>query len=487
MGSRPQLTAGDALAGYRIDALIGRGGMGEVYRARDPRLDRQVALKLIARERAGDEQFRARFLRESRLAASLDHPNVLPIYERGEADGRLFIAMRFVDGSDLQRLLRQSGRLAPARALALLAPVAAALDAAHARGLVHRDVKPANVLIASGDEHVYLSDFGLSTAVSEPGRTGVFSGTADYAAPELITGGRVDARADVYAFGCVLFECLTGTPPYRGTSVMGVLWGHVNDPVPSASERAEDLPRAIDPLFEKALAKDPAKRPETCRALLDQARPALGLGGAAALRAPRRALVALGLTAAVAIAAAALLWAREGEDPPAAAAAGAAALVRIDPATNAVAARRRVPGSPVALAARGGDVWAVDPAAGTVVRLERGHRTVRSESAHGVPSDVALAGDHAVVVNGADGTAALFDARSGASRGVVQLGGVGYTDASVATDGRWAWVASGRQLLRIDLVTQVVAATTMLAAATDDGSTGRRTRPAWPSAAARCG
>jgi serine/threonine protein kinase len=227
MGSQQQqLTAGEELGAYRIEMLVARGGMGEVYRALDLRLGRPVALKLLAPEIADDERFRERFLRESRLAASLDHPNVLPIYEAGEFAGRLFIAMRFVEGTDLRHLLRQSAPLDPERALALIAPVAGTLDAAHARGLVHRDVKPANVLISRArdsdpDEHIYLSDFGLTTRSTDGVDIGLFTGTADYAAPELVTGGRIDALTDVYALGCMLFEALTGSPPYRSDSVMG--------------------------------------------------------------------------------------------------------------------------------------------------------------------------------------------------------------------------------------------------------------------------
>ena len=203
MAYRTQPTVGDTLSGYRIDAFVGSGGMGEVYRAFDSRLNRNVALKLLAPRLADDEGFRRRFLRESLLAASLDHPNAIPVYEAGEADGLLFIAMRFVEGTDLRQLLDDERVLEPKRALALLAPVAGALDTAHAKGLVHRDVKPANILVASEPaadppEHVYLSDFGLTTLSSDPGG-GPFSGTADYAAPELVTGGPIDAMSDTDA------------------------------------------------------------------------------------------------------------------------------------------------------------------------------------------------------------------------------------------------------------------------------------------------
>ena len=218
-----RVAAGDVVAGYEVGALAGRGGMGEVYRAHDPRLERPVALKLLSERLSDDDGFRERMLKESRLAASLDHPNVVPIYEAGEAEGRLFIAMRYVDGTDLEALLRREGALAPERAVAIAAQVADALDAAHAKGLVHRDVKPSNVLLdqQGGREHAYLADFGLTQSIAEAGPAdGSLMGTLDYVAPEQIRGDQVDGRADVYALGCLLFETLTGPcrSPGRPTS-----------------------------------------------------------------------------------------------------------------------------------------------------------------------------------------------------------------------------------------------------------------------------
>ena len=204
------ITTGDVVAGYEVDALVGRGGMGEVYRAVDTRLERPVALKLLNERLSDDEAFRYRMLRESRLAASLDHPNVVPIFEAGEADGRLFIAMRYVDGTDLRALLRREGTLEPERAVTIAAQVADALDAAHAKGLVHRDVKPSNVLLdqQGGREHAYLADFGLTQSVAEVGPTdGHLMGSVDYVAPEQIRGDQVDGRADVYSLGCLLLVC----------------------------------------------------------------------------------------------------------------------------------------------------------------------------------------------------------------------------------------------------------------------------------------
>src|SRR4051794_12772561 len=216
----PSVSLRTELAGYRIESLLGRGGMGVVYRARDLALERNVALKLLAPELAQDVRFRERFLRESRLAASLDHPAIVPIYDAGEVGGRLFIAMRLVDGTDLKRLLADQGPLEPERALDLLEHVADALDAAHERGLVHRDVKPSNVLVDSRG-HCYLADFGLSRRLADHGvgLGGARSlGTVDYVAPEQIRGEELDARSDLYSLGCLLYECLAGRPPFAGAS-----------------------------------------------------------------------------------------------------------------------------------------------------------------------------------------------------------------------------------------------------------------------------
>jgi predicted Ser/Thr protein kinase len=256
------LAVGSEIAGYRIEGVLGRGGMGVVYRATQRRLDRAVALKLIAPAFAQDPAFRERFERESRIAASIEHPNVIPVHEAGEHDGLLFISMRFVDGTDLRALLGSEGRLEAARAAALVAQVAAALDAAHARGLVHRDVKPANVLVA-GEDHAYLTDFGLSKhATSAAGLTGTgqFVGTLDYIAPEQLEGGRVDARADVYALGCVLFEALTGQVPFPRDSDPAKLWAHMNEPPPRPTEVEPDVPSRFEDVIARALAKHPDDR-----------------------------------------------------------------------------------------------------------------------------------------------------------------------------------------------------------------------------------
>src|SRR4051794_19540644 len=275
---------------YRILAPLGAGGMGVVYLVEDEVLGRRVALKLLAPGLADSPDFRDRFVRESRLAASIEHPGIVPIYEAGEADGTLFIAMRLVDGPDLRTLLAADGPLAPARAADLVAQVAAALDAAHAVGLVHRDVKPANVMIdrAGGREHCYLTDFGLTKNISATSgytSTGQVVGTLSYVAPEQIQGGPVSARADVYSLGCVLFECLTGSVPFRRDHDVALMYAHMQDPPPQAHDLRPELPAGIDQVLARALAKAPEDRQPSCGQLAVEARPApAGPRGAASER-----------------------------------------------------------------------------------------------------------------------------------------------------------------------------------------------------------
>ena len=263
----PTLEAGAVVAGYVIESLAGAGGMGVVYRAADPELGRQVAVKLIAPQRAEDPRFRELFVRESLVAAGLEHPNVIPIYRAGEDEGRLYIAMRYVEGASLQDLIAERGRVPPGRAARVVARVADALDAAHARGLVHRDVKPANVLIADpdGEEHVYLTDFGLSAgmSVARDGAPSRWAGTLAYLAPEQIRGGPIDARTDVYALGCVLFHALAGRPPFATGDEAAALEAHLTQAPPRLAEAAPDLPPALDEVVRRAMAKRPEDRFET--------------------------------------------------------------------------------------------------------------------------------------------------------------------------------------------------------------------------------
>jgi serine/threonine-protein kinase len=266
-----ELQTGSEFAGCRIEAVLGRGGMGVIYRATELRLGRPVALKLIATEQASDPDVRERFEREARMTASIEHPNVVPVYGAGEEHGHLYLVMRFVPGTDLHHLLGQEGRLAPARAASIVAQVADALDAAHAAGLVHRDVKPANILINHASpaevlegmrDHAYLSDFGITRVQASDTRitdSGNWIGTVDFMAPEHLRGEPTDARADVYALGCVLFTALTGTPPFRRDTVPVTITAHLHDPPPRPSETAS-VPAAFDAVIARALAKDPEDR-----------------------------------------------------------------------------------------------------------------------------------------------------------------------------------------------------------------------------------
>src|ERR1044072_9367478 len=244
-----ELAEGDEFAGYRIEQPLGRGGMGLLYLAVEPGLERRVALKLIAPEAASDEVFARRFAEESKIAASIEHPNVVPIYAAGEERGIPYIAMRYVAGSDLGRRIAREGRLEPATAATLIAQIGNGLDAIHAAGLIHRDVKPANVLLSGseGAEHAYITDFGVARNVAtESGltQTGRFVGTLDYVAPEQISGDPVDARADVYALGCLLYKLLTGEVPFPREAEAGRLYAHLNEPPPAPSLLATAVPMA---------------------------------------------------------------------------------------------------------------------------------------------------------------------------------------------------------------------------------------------------
>ncbi len=274
---------GSVLAGYRLEAQVGAGGMAVVFRARDQRLDRLVALKILAPAMAADHGLRHRFVAESRAAAAVDDPHIIPVYEAGEAGGVLFIAMRFIQGGDLWQVLQREHPLPPGRAAAFISPVASALDAAHRAGLVHRDVKPGNILVDARPDrpdHVYLSDFGISKrAVSTTGPTaaGQWVGTVDYAAPEQIRGLDLDGRADQYALACVAYQLLTGTVPFKRDQDIAVVYAHLSEPPPSLVSRRPGLPAAADEVLAKAMAKAPEQRYRSCREFADALRQALGL------------------------------------------------------------------------------------------------------------------------------------------------------------------------------------------------------------------
>lgn len=258
------LSPGSTIAGYEVEAVVGSGGIGVLYRARQVRLDRPVALKLVEADTAREPVVRERLRREARTVAALDHPNIVPLYEAGEEDGTVYIVTRWVDGTELGTLIRRDGPLEPGRAARIAAQIASALEVAHEKGLIHRDIKPSNAILTSED-HVYLTDFGLTKrAESASGFTaaGQMLGTIDYVAPEQIEGGESDARGDVYGLACVLFETLTGAPPFAGAGGgMAKMWAHLNAEPPSVREQRPDVPQALDEVIRRGLAKRPDDRP----------------------------------------------------------------------------------------------------------------------------------------------------------------------------------------------------------------------------------
>jgi serine/threonine protein kinase len=293
-----RLRPGSHLAGYRIEAQLGAGGMGVVLRAYDERLRRPVALKIFAPARDADRATRQRFIVESRLAAAVDHPHIIPVYDAGEAGEVLFIAMRLVRGGDLRGRLQREGALAPTRAAEIVSQVASALDAAHGAGLVHRDVKPANILLAgpAGEsDYVYLSDFGVSkhaTRSMNLTRAGQFLGTPDYAAPEQGQNIAVDGRADQYALACVAYHLLTGAPPFVRKESWAVIMAHQSERPPPVRGRRPELPEAVDRVLARALAKAPDKRYGSCREFTSALHGALGLAAAVPAEPAEEATVA---------------------------------------------------------------------------------------------------------------------------------------------------------------------------------------------------
>jgi streptogramin lyase len=384
---------GTQFAGYRIDGVVGRGGMGVVYRATELALDRPVALKLIAPELAGDASFRERFLRESRLAASIDHAGILPVYTAGEAEGELYLANRFVDGTDLRALLEEQGPLPPKRALELVGQVADALDVAHARGLVHQDVKPGNVLVDAAD-HCYLSDFGLTKQLrgGEATESGLLAGSLDYLAPEQIRRGAVDGRTDQYALGCVLFELLSGAPPFRRETEAQTLWAHMQEePSPLAT-----YPE-LDSIFARALAKEPEDRYESCNAFVDDARAALGLGPSpVAVRRRRRRIggrLLYGGAALLALAVVAVVLALT-RGPNEAVVAPPNSLGVVEPVSRELVQAIPVGNTPTEVAASDEWVWVLNSndGAGTISRIDAETRTrVSTFSIGGTPRNLLFA------------------------------------------------------------------------------------------------
>jgi YVTN family beta-propeller protein len=463
VGSGP--TIGAELGDYRLEALIGRGGMSAVYRAEDLRLGRRVALKVLAAELAQDERFRARFLAESRLAASIDHAGIVPIFEAGAVEGLLYIAMRYVEGGDLRALLRREGPLGPERAVGLVAQVANALDAAHARGLVHRDVKPSNVLVAvEGEaEHAYLADFGLTkhtTSRGGPTGSGQLVGTVDYVAPEQIRGGDVDVRADLYSLGCVLYECLVGEVPFSRRSEVAVIYALEDDP-PLASERRHALPPALGDVIARALAKDPRRRWQTGVEFAAAARAALpGAAAGVAVRArrrrlrmsPRAVLAALGAVAAAAAVVGAVLGGGAGGGTRLAGI-DANAVAVIDPAKHSLIAQAPIGASPSQIAAGAGAVWVTNADAQTVSRIDPATHTVRQTIPVGSGAGAIAVGERGVwVVNSLDGTLSWI---SSATNEEVKRIRVGNGPTGVCVGSGAVWVANGddRTIWRLDPAT----------------------------------
>jgi DNA-binding beta-propeller fold protein YncE len=470
---------GTEVAGYRIESLIGRGGMSVVYLAEHLRLGRKVALKLLAPELTETEGFRERFIKESRLAASLEHPNIIPIYDADEADGVLYIAMRYVEGTDLKALIRREGTLDPQRTLSMITQIARGLDAAHAKGLVHRDVKPGNVLIAAGGDeetpaHCYVCDFGLTKqalSVSGLTETGQFVGTIDYVAPEQIQGLAVDRRADVYSLGCVLYECLAGVPPFRRGQEVAVIWAHVQEPPPKVTDARSDLPPGIDEVVARAMAKKPEDRYASCGDLAADARGELGVAsgeltgltgprtrpvGIAAERARTRrrimAAAALGAVAVAAVAFALLTRGGGGEVPPIT----DQSLVRVDPATNEVASVVAVGSQPESVAFGEEGLWVANFGDKTVQQIDaETNEVLRTQGGiTGNPTGLAVGGGFVWITNAFAGTVIKLDATTGATTSI----DVGTGAKGVAFGEGAVWVVNNQNntLSRIDPASEAV-------------------------------
>jgi DNA-binding beta-propeller fold protein YncE len=462
------LRIGSTFAGHRIDAIAGRGGMGVVYRATQLALDRTIALKVVAPVLVDDPLVRDRFVREARSAASLEHPHVIPIHYAGEEAGVGYIAMRHVDGDDLRQLVRHEGPIAPHRAARLIAQVAAALDAAHAAGLVHRDVKPANVLLGP-DDHVYLTDFGLTKCLAEASaatHTGGWIGTLDYVAPEQIRGERVDARTDVYALGCLLYFLLAGRVPFTGEGHERKLWAHLTEPAPPL----DGLP-AFDRVIARATAKRPADRYQSAGDLgraalaaaqgapLDVGEHSVAVGEAAAAgeddttvatppldsltppgergRRPNLAMAAVALVLAGGGALAIALVGGDPSRPPPKASASSApqpTVSRIDVRTV------RLEHQANAIALAGGHVWLASFGTPELLAFDplRAAPVASTDPVGGGVIDIAGRGDVLWVAQGPAAAITPLDARSGALlRPTVKLA---HQPVAVAADPRGAWV-----------------------------------------------
>jgi YVTN family beta-propeller protein len=505
---RDALTPGSTFAGHLIEAVIGRGGMGVVYRARHLALERERALKVVAPKLSADQRFRERFRRESRLAAQVEHPNVIPVHHAGEEGGQLYLAMRLVDGVDLRSLVEAYGPLDPAHAVRVVTGIAAGLDAAHARGLVHRDVKPANVLLEpNGDtERVFLTDFGISrlaTSAESLTATGEFFGSVDYVAPEQIEGEPLDRRTDIYALGGILHFMLTAQPPFPRDTELAKLFAHANAPPPRPSEAVRALPPAVDEVVAKAMAKRPEDRYGTAGELALAAAASLGeptpdLAPAAtapqspgadtaptrSLRRASRRRLPLAAGALAAVVAAAVLGVLllsdggdSGEEPPAGpqpavaatipvedgptaitvgaarvwvASTSAHAVDAIDPATDRpVGSPIDVGEQPTSVAVGFGSIWVADLSRDQLIRLDPGESPPTAIGVGDRPTDIAIDDRWVWVTNGGEDDVSRVDPRTDRVDETVQ---VGAGPRSVAVGEGAVWVANidGKSVSKID-------------------------------------
>lgn len=446
-------------------SLVGQGAMGTVYLAEETATGRRVALKVLAAELARDERFRQRFLRESQVASSLDHPNIVATVGAGEVEGLLYLAMAYVEGSDLRELLRREGRLDPLRTLDLLAQAAQALDAAHAVGLVHRDVKPGNILVspASGGEHVFVCDFGLarhvssvSSLTSERG----FVGTIDYVPPEQIEGNPIDGRADVYSLGCVLYECLAGASPFDRETELSVLFAHLNDPPPRITDLRAELPEAFETVFETALAKSPNDRYSTCGELVAAAKAALeGKVLARRARRGRRGLVALAAVLLAAGAAVGGILSTEGahaHGKPHAISLQSSAVNLVDAKTQRVVDRIDV-GTQLPVADTGWDIgftkhaaWVLLDSEQRLVRVDLATREATTAVRFGKqqPGQLTTSGNSIWVTQDGGPLIWRIDARTGKIVRRVTMES-GSNDGGIAFGAGSLWLASGPGVVRV--------------------------------------
>ncbi len=428
------LQAGATFAGLEVEGEVGRGGMGVIYRARDPELDRVRALKVLAAERSADDEFRERFRRESRQAAAIEHPNVIPVYRAGEEDGRLFLVMRFVDGPSLAEVLADRGRLRLDETVDLVHQVARGLDAAHAAGLVHRDVKPANILLEDG--RAFLGDFGISKlagARDQLTSTGQFVGTVDYVAPEQLEGEFVDRRADVYSLACVAFHVLTGEPPFARDTQLATMFAHANAPRPEAGP---GVPSKIRETLMRGMAISPDDRPASAgefAAELERAAGASSVATTERLTAPtrdrlraRRMFLAAGIAGLVAVAAAVVLIATLDDDGP--------------PAPAVATETHTVPDGPLGITVGPGRVWVASPQAELVTSLRLDDPVQTEEFPAGsAPAAVAVGFDSVWVVDRRRDELVRIDPATGAEQATV---GVGEEPSDVAVGSEDVWVAN---------------------------------------------